>query len=169
MDYLNDSGLSYFWSKIKSGLSGKQDTLVSGTNIKTVNGSSILGSGNLEVGAVAMTDAEVEAALDLGWTEPAIICSDTSTFYSITLDGSYGESVTTHAEKAFAGTTVTFSAVAEMAQYVTFTVTTDGGESVPYTLLTTWVKPGSTFPPEPATPYNVYTFTMPSEAVTLGY
>lgn len=30
-------------------LAGKQDSLVSGTNIKTVNGSSILGSGDLSV------------------------------------------------------------------------------------------------------------------------
>ena len=30
-------------------LSGKQDTLVSGTNIKTINGSSVLGSGNLTI------------------------------------------------------------------------------------------------------------------------
>ena len=33
----------------KSTWSGKQDQLVSGTNIKTINGTSILGSGNLEV------------------------------------------------------------------------------------------------------------------------
>lgn len=33
-----------------SDLAGKQDTLVSGTNIKTVNGNSLLGSGDLEVG-----------------------------------------------------------------------------------------------------------------------
>jgi hypothetical protein len=33
----------------KSTWSGKQDALVSGTNIKTINGTSILGSGNLEV------------------------------------------------------------------------------------------------------------------------
>ncbi len=33
-------------------VSGKQDTLVSGTNIKTVNGVSILGSGNLDTGNV---------------------------------------------------------------------------------------------------------------------
>ena len=31
-------------------LSGKQDILVSGTNIKTINNTSILGSGNIEVG-----------------------------------------------------------------------------------------------------------------------
>lgn len=32
-------------------VSGKQDTLVSGTNIKTINGVSILGEGDIEVGA----------------------------------------------------------------------------------------------------------------------
>lgn len=34
---------------LNSALSGKQATLVSGTNIKTINGSSILGSGNLNI------------------------------------------------------------------------------------------------------------------------
>lgn len=39
-----------------SNWNGKQDTLVSGTNIKTVQGSSILGSGNVSVhSAVAVT------------------------------------------------------------------------------------------------------------------
>ena len=37
---------------IDAAVSGKQDTLVSGTNIKTVNGSSILGSGNMAVGTI---------------------------------------------------------------------------------------------------------------------
>ena len=32
-------------------ISTKQDTLVSGTNIKTINGTSLLGSGNIEVAA----------------------------------------------------------------------------------------------------------------------
>ena len=36
-------------------ISGKQDTLVSGTNIKTINGSSILGSGDLTVGGLQNT------------------------------------------------------------------------------------------------------------------
>ena len=49
--YVNDSGLSRFWTKIKDYISGllanKQDTLVSGTNIKTINNTSILGSGNI--------------------------------------------------------------------------------------------------------------------------
>ena len=30
-------------------MAGKQDTLVSGTNIKTINGNSILGEGNIEI------------------------------------------------------------------------------------------------------------------------
>ncbi len=34
---------------IKTALDAKQDTLVSGTNIKTINGNSILGSGDLDV------------------------------------------------------------------------------------------------------------------------
>lgn len=68
-NYINKTGLAYFWNKIKSALAGKQETLVSGSNIKTINGSSILGSGNLEVGATAMTDAEVEAAVDAGWVD----------------------------------------------------------------------------------------------------
>jgi hypothetical protein len=37
-------------SYVDSGLSGKQATLVSGTNIKTVNSTSLLGSGNITVG-----------------------------------------------------------------------------------------------------------------------
>ena len=46
MGYLDDKGLEYFWGLINR---SKQDTLRSGTNIKTVNGNSILGSGDLNV------------------------------------------------------------------------------------------------------------------------
>lgn len=35
--------------QLTGGLAGKQDTLVSGTNIKTINGQSILGAGNIEI------------------------------------------------------------------------------------------------------------------------
>lgn len=40
---------------INSAIAGKQDTLVSATNIKTLNGSSLLGSGNLELEIPAVT------------------------------------------------------------------------------------------------------------------
>lgn len=48
-EYLDKDGLSYFWGKIKALLNGKQNTLVSGTNIKTVNNNSLLGSGNITI------------------------------------------------------------------------------------------------------------------------
>lgn len=41
---------------VSSSLSSKQDALVSGTNIKTVNNQSILGSGNLTAGDVFLGD-----------------------------------------------------------------------------------------------------------------
>lgn len=43
---------------------GAQRTLVSGINIKTINNESLLGSGNITVGATAMTDTEVIAAVN---------------------------------------------------------------------------------------------------------
>ena len=44
--YLDDSGLSYFWGKLKAYF---QEKLISGTNIKTINSQSLLGSGNISV------------------------------------------------------------------------------------------------------------------------
>ena len=49
--YINKFGLAEIWANIKNYITaqllGKQDTLVSGTNIKTVNNQSLLGSGNV--------------------------------------------------------------------------------------------------------------------------
>ena len=42
--YLDKTGLTYFWGKIKNAMQAK---LVSGTNIKTFNGASVLGAGNI--------------------------------------------------------------------------------------------------------------------------
>lgn len=52
-----------------------QATLVSGTNIKTINGDSILGSGNLTVGGdpTPMTAQEVAAAVESGWADIPIV------------------------------------------------------------------------------------------------
>ena len=41
---------------LTSGGDDKQDTLVSGTNIKTINGESVLGSGNIEIQGGGSTD-----------------------------------------------------------------------------------------------------------------
>lgn len=48
-------------SDISAATSGKQDTLVSGETIKTINGESLLGSGNIEIsGGGGVTSGEVE-------------------------------------------------------------------------------------------------------------
>ena len=49
--YITSSALSGYATEnyVDTGLSSKQDTLVSGTNIKTVNNTSLLGSGNISV------------------------------------------------------------------------------------------------------------------------
>ena len=46
---------------IKTTAEAKQDELVSGTNIKTVNNQNILGSGNLDVGSDITVDSEVDS------------------------------------------------------------------------------------------------------------
>ena len=56
MNYLDKTGLTRLWSKITSKLGQKQDTLVSGTTIKTINNQSILGSGNINVAVVIEAD-----------------------------------------------------------------------------------------------------------------
>lgn len=63
--FLSKTGLSKVWQNILSYLNGKQATLVSGTNIKTVNNQSLLGSGNLDIGGgtvdTAMSDTSENA------------------------------------------------------------------------------------------------------------
>ena len=67
---------------LKSELTGKQDTLVSGTNIKTVNGQTILGSGNIEIqgGGSGISDAPSDDKLygrkNANWSEIIIPSTD---------------------------------------------------------------------------------------------
>lgn len=58
--YLDSTGLSHLIEKIKSLVSSKQDTLVSGTNIKTVNNESLLGSGNISISGGGSIDFGAE-------------------------------------------------------------------------------------------------------------
>lgn len=55
-----DKATTYLKTEVDSALATKQDTLISGTNIKTINSHSILGGGDLELYTVA-TDAEIMA------------------------------------------------------------------------------------------------------------
>jgi len=68
IDQLEISGIVYNIqdASAQAALSGKQDTLVSGVNIKTINSESLLGSGNIEIqGGTgdAYTKAETDALL----------------------------------------------------------------------------------------------------------
>ena len=58
-------------------ISGKQDKLVSGTNIKTVNGTSILGSGNISTNKPLQTSTSTSMALN-----PNVYYRNTSTSLS---------------------------------------------------------------------------------------
>lgn len=55
--FLDDTGVTHLWGKIKgmfatkSDLNSKQNNLVSGGNIKTINGISILGPGDMVISA----------------------------------------------------------------------------------------------------------------------
>lgn len=64
--YLDENGLSTLWGKITDKISNKQDKLVSGTNIKTINGNSLLGSGNITIN----TSGTIDSALSTTSTNP---------------------------------------------------------------------------------------------------
>ena len=84
---------------VETSLGNKQDTLVSGTNIKTVNSQSILGEGNLEVtipdattttsGAMSASDKTKLDSMSNEWTGTqqefdALTTKDNNTIYYIT-------------------------------------------------------------------------------------
>lgn len=72
--YPNTTELTYVkgvTSAIQTQLNGKQDTLTSGTNIRTVNGSTLLGSTNLSVGTVTSVTGTAPV-VSSGGTTPAI-------------------------------------------------------------------------------------------------
>ena len=54
----------YTESEVDTALTGKQATLVSGSNIKTVNGNSLLGSGDITVGANAGSFSDLQDIID---------------------------------------------------------------------------------------------------------
>ena len=57
---------------LQAALNAKQDTLVSGTNIKTINGSSILGSGNLVITGGVSSVSGVAPIASSGGATPSI-------------------------------------------------------------------------------------------------
>jgi hypothetical protein len=69
-------------NSLYSGLAAsKQDALVSGTNIKTINGSSILGSGNIVVGGASPTILTLSGNQSTGANQTPITLTDMSFSY----------------------------------------------------------------------------------------
>lgn len=58
---LDKSTFNTYSAATETALSGKQETLVSGTNIKTVVNKTLLGSGNVEINIVELSDIDVDA------------------------------------------------------------------------------------------------------------
>lgn len=63
-----DTATTYTKTEVDTALGGKQATLVSGTNIKTINNTSLLGSGNIDIQGGG--DVTVDPSLDSGSTNP---------------------------------------------------------------------------------------------------
>lgn len=68
----------------QTALNAKQDTLVSGTTVKTVGGSSLLGSGDIPVLPEAPSDGKTYGRKDVGWAE-AVTLAGTQTLTNKTL------------------------------------------------------------------------------------
>lgn len=63
--YLDDTGLTELVTKTKNLVATKQDTLVSGTNIKTINNTSLLGSGDINTHDITEISTEYIRITDL--------------------------------------------------------------------------------------------------------
>lgn len=112
-------------TNLTSDLAGKQATLVSGTNIKTVNGSSLLGSGNLTVAAGAPTLATNKVGVGNSSGVLDAVGTNSPTFNQSTLDLSNVTSVTGIKTINYNGGTGSTSATIGTSAYPTFMETYD--------------------------------------------
>lgn len=78
-----DDNISALATAIGTEVKSKQDTLVSGTNIKTINNQSILGTGNITIsGAGGVQNVYIQEA------EPTIDVGTSALWIQKSLDGS---------------------------------------------------------------------------------
>lgn len=75
-------------SAVKTAIDGKQDVLVSGTNIKTLNGNSLLGSGDIPLPYIPQKAGTILAATFSGNPKKATV-----TFTTAFLDANYSVSI----------------------------------------------------------------------------
>lgn len=128
-EYVTESELSqkgYATTEQIPDISTKQDTLVSGTNIKTINNQSILGQGNIEIttGTGGITDAPADGSTygrkNNQWVQVTI--PDTSEFATKTELSNKLDTETYNADKA------TFALKTEIPDTSTF-ITTETADS----------------------------------------
>jgi hypothetical protein len=83
INYIDKLGLAEIWANIKNYITaqlfGKQDNLVSGTNIKTVNNQSLLGSGNVTFTPPTFTYDSSTETLTVSNTTATVFNYDSST------------------------------------------------------------------------------------------
>ena len=81
--YTNGPGVAEIWANIKNYIAaqllGKQDTLVSGTNIKTVNNQSLLGNGNISFTPPTFTYDSSTETLTVSNTTATVFNYDSNT------------------------------------------------------------------------------------------
>lgn len=82
--YLDATGLSHFISKIKMTF---QEKLVSGTNIKTINNTSLLGNGNIGIPYAESSSAGGNANYTNAILYGSVDSTSTSTAYTATIAG----------------------------------------------------------------------------------
>lgn len=78
---------------VAEAISTKQDTLVSGTNIKTVNGNSLLGSGNIDIDSLPSQSGQSGKFLttdgtDASWSDKPLVNTATYTSSGMVIGGS---------------------------------------------------------------------------------
>ena len=83
-------------SALNTELGTKQATLVSGNNIKTINNTSILGSGDITIsgGGSSLTPTDVKTSAYTASTNDLVRCDTTSGGFSVTLPSSPADGAT---------------------------------------------------------------------------
>lgn len=129
----------------------RQATLVSGTNIKTINGTSLLGSGDLAVGgSVSMEDTAVDAAVDA------------ATYLT------YGSSVTiTNNTPSYI--TINKTTVKAFEPFVVACGSTDGVVNFSSAVYTTTTSVGNGITQNPVTANTEYVFLSASTSFTVSF
>lgn len=124
--------VSYIWDGVKwknNTLSTKQDTLVSGTNIKTINGTTLLGSGDLTItGGVTTSRYALDGSGSTATTYTyvgGVLTSSTDTIFGLPKTSVYAY----NADKTINTITNTYSDTTE-----TLTFTYVSGVLTSYTL-----------------------------------